>query len=64
LVADSQCPSYKGFYPTLMSLNRQPQHFGLTGYAFYLWGCQQGGPGRQYSSRRFRISMAAGHGPA
>jgi hypothetical protein len=56
----SGCASYKGFYPTLMSLDHQPEHLGMNGYAFYLWGCQQGGPGRLYSSRHFKISTAGG----
>ena len=24
-----------------MSLEHQPEHVSMTGYAFYLWGCQQ-----------------------
>jgi hypothetical protein len=58
----TKCSSYKGYYPTLMSLEHQPEHVGVTGYAFYLWGCQQGGPGRMYSSRKFKISITAGPG--
>lgn len=49
------CPNYKGWYPTFMSLSTEPGHLSTSGYVFYLWGCQQGGPGRQFSSRRFTI---------
>lgn len=57
------CPDYKGFYPTFMSLSKNVGHLSLTGYVFYLWGCQGGGtpgPGRQFSARAFTITT----GPA
>ncbi|MGD0947978.1 MAG: DUF4185 domain-containing protein [Candidatus Binatia bacterium] len=53
------CSSYKGFYPTLMSLGAKTGHLSTTGYVFYLYGCQTDNtppPGRQYSSRAFTIS--------
>jgi hypothetical protein len=55
------CSSYKGFYPTLMSLDKKPGHLGTSGYVFYLWGCQTAStppPGRQYSSRAFTITIS------
>ena len=56
------CPSYKGWYPTWMSLGREPGHLSTSGYVFYIWGCLGGStaspPERQYSSRRFTISVA------
>lgn len=56
------CGSYKGWYPTLMSLNRKPGHLSTTNaYAFYLWGCQTGDtppPGRQYSSRVLTMTLS------
>jgi uncharacterized protein (TIGR03437 family) len=57
------CSSYKGFYPTMMSLGAKSGHISTTGYVFYLWGCQTDQtppPGRQYSSRAFKITT----GPA
>ena len=53
------CPYYKGFYPSFMSLGKSAGHLSLDGYVFYLWGCQPGGtppPGRQFSSRAFKIT--------
>ena len=54
------CPDYKGYYPTFMSLGKDAGHLSLTGYVFYLWGCQGGGTpgGRQFSSRSFAITTA------
>jgi uncharacterized protein (TIGR03437 family) len=55
------CADYKGFYPTFMSLGKSAGHLSLTGFVFYLWGCQQAGtppPGRQFSSRAFTITTA------
>ena len=57
------CPDYNGWYPTLMSPDKNPGHLSMNGYVFYLWGCQGGGtpgetPGRQFSSRAFRITRA------
>ena len=58
------CPSYKGYYPTLVSPGKSAGHLSLTGYVFYLWGCQGGGPtgssppGRKFSSRAFTITAA------
>lgn len=57
------CPDYKGYYPTFMSLGKSAGHLSLNGYVFYLWGCQPAGtppPGRQFSSRAFTITTAAG----
>jgi len=57
------CPDYKGYYPTFMSLGKSVGHLSLSGYVFYLWGCQGGGapaPGRQFSARAFNITT----GPA
>ena len=53
------CPDYKGYYPSFMSLGKSAGHLSLTGYAFYLWGCQGGGTpgGRQFSSRAFTITQ-------
>jgi len=56
------CPDYKGYYPTFMSLAKNPGHLSLTGYVFYLWGCQGVGtpsPGRQFSARAFTITTGA-----
>ena len=53
------CPDYKGFYPTFMSLGKNAGRLSLTGYVFYLWGCQGGGgapPPRQFSVRAFTIT--------
>ena len=54
------CPDYKGWYPTFMSLGKDVGHLSLTGYVFYLWGCQGAGTpgGRQFSSRIFTITTA------
>src|SRR5260370_231051 len=56
------CPDYMGYYPTFMSLAKGAGHVSLTGYVFYLWGCQGGSTpnGRQFSSRAFMITT----GPA
>jgi hypothetical protein len=58
------CPDFKGWYPTLMSLDTDPGHLSNSGYVFYLYGCQGGGsgqaPARQFSSRAFKITTAAG----
>jgi uncharacterized protein (TIGR03437 family) len=57
------CPDYKGYYPTFMSLGKTAGHLSLTGYVFYLWGCQGAGapaPGRQFSARAFVMTT----GPA
>jgi uncharacterized protein (TIGR03437 family) len=59
------CVSYKGWYPTLMSLGSKPGHLSTTGYVFYLWGCEGGSgdanaPKRQFSSRALTITT----GPA
>jgi len=56
------CADFKGFYPSLMSLGKRTGHLSLTGYIFYLWGCQTGGtppPGRQFSVRTFTITTAS-----
>jgi hypothetical protein len=57
------CQSYKGWYPTLMSLDHAPGHLTTRGYVFYMWGCLGGStaspPQRQYSSRRFTIHIAS-----
>jgi len=54
------CPDYKGYYPTFMSLGKSAGHLSLDGHVFYLWGCQGGGTpgGRQFSSRAFKITTA------
>jgi hypothetical protein len=54
------CPSWKGYYPTLMSLGKKPGHISTSGYVFYLWGCQGAGtppPGRQFSNRAFTMTI-------
>ncbi len=58
------CPSYKGWYPTAMSLAAKPGHLSTSGYVFYLWGCEGGSgdanaPKRQFSSRAFTIATTA-----
>lgn len=52
----STCEDYKGFYPSFMSLNQSAGHLSIDGYVFYLWGCQQAGSKRQFSSRAFKIT--------
>jgi len=59
------CVSFKGWYPTLMSLGAKPGHLSTSGYGFYLWGCEGGSgdanaPKRQFSSRAFTITTAPG----
>ncbi len=59
------CASYKGWYPTLMSMGAKPGHISTTGHVFYLWGCETGSPtgdapDRQFSSRMFTISTTPG----
>ncbi|MBS1858978.1 MAG: hypothetical protein JST11_26635 [Acidobacteria bacterium] len=57
------CSDYKGWYPTFMSLGKTAGRLSLTGYVFYLWGCQGGGtppPGRQLSARAFTITLQSG----
>ncbi|HKE28391.1 MAG TPA: hypothetical protein VKB88_38845 [Bryobacteraceae bacterium] len=57
------CADYKGFYPSFMSLGKSAGHLSLTGYVFYLWGCQTAGtpaPGRQFSYRAFTITTSPG----
>jgi len=56
--ANSGCTLYNGWYPTFMSMAAQPAHLSLTGYAFYLSGCQTGGSTRVYSSRAFTITTS------
>lgn len=60
------CSDYKGYYPTFVSPGRNVSHLALTGYVFYLWGCQGGGGpeggtpgGRRFSSRAFTITTAS-----
>jgi hypothetical protein len=53
------CNSYKGWYPSPMSLGSEPGHLSTSGYVFYLWGCATGDPNappRQFSSRAFKIT--------
>jgi len=59
--ASGGCPDYKGFYPTFMSLGKSAGHLSLTGYVFYLWGCQGGTTpgGRAFSSRAFTITTGS-----
>ncbi len=56
------CPSYKGWYPTWMSLEQEPGHLSTSGYVFYMWGCLGGSmaspPPRQFASRRFTITLS------
>jgi hypothetical protein len=58
------CADFKGWYPTFMSLDTNPGHLSNSGHVFYLYGCQGGGDGqappRQFSSRAFKITTAAG----
>jgi hypothetical protein len=55
------CNSYKGYYPSWMSLGSKPGHLSASGYVFYLWGCEasNAGPARKYSSRAFTILTTA-----
>lgn len=57
-------PYYNGWYPTFMSLGKKPGHLSMTGYVFYLVGCQGGGTpgGRIFSSRAFTITKAVSPG--
>jgi hypothetical protein len=48
--------SFKGWYPTFMSLANNPGHLSTSGYVFYLYGCQTGDANRTYSSRAFTIT--------
>ena len=51
---------YNGYYPSFMSLNKSPGHLSLTGYVFYLTGCQGGTPGgRTFTTRAFTITQAS-----
>ncbi len=56
------CPSYEGWYPTFMSLGRDPGRLSTSGYVFFMWGCLGGStaspPQRQFSSRRFTITLS------
>ena len=57
------CPSYKGWYPSFMSLGSKVGDLSTSGYVFYLWGCLGGSPTgeapqRQFSSRAFTITMS------
>jgi hypothetical protein len=59
------CASYKGWYPTWMSLAAKPGHISTSGHVFYLWGCETGAadgtaPNRQFSSRAFTITVNQG----
>jgi hypothetical protein len=58
------CPAFKGWYPSFMSLDADPGHLSNSGHVFYLNGCQGGGsgqaPARQFASRAFKITTAAG----
>jgi len=57
----SGCSAYEGYYPTFMSAGKGTGHLSLTGYVFYLSGCQSGnGPPRQLSSRAFTITVQPG----
>lgn len=57
------CEDFNGWYPTLMSPGHPAGHLSTTGgTVFYLWGCQSAGtpgPGRQFSSRTFTITLAS-----
>jgi len=57
-------PYYNGWYPTFVSLGKKPGHLSMTGYVFYLVGCQGGGTpgGRIFSSRAFTITKAVSPG--
>jgi hypothetical protein len=58
----NSCKNYNGWYPTFMSVGKDVSHLSLTGYVFYLWGCQGAGspsPPRYYSSRAFTITIAS-----
>jgi hypothetical protein len=52
------CADYNGWYPSFMSLDKSPGHLSMTGYVFYLSGCQGGGTpgGRRFSSRAFHLT--------
>lgn len=58
--SSTTCPDFKGWYPSFMSLKTNPGHLSMSGYVFYLYGCQGGGngqaPQRQMSSRAFKIT--------
>jgi hypothetical protein len=55
------CAAYKGWHPSLMSLDHRQGRLALDGFAFYLSGCSAPGSGysppREFSSRRFTISL-------
>ena len=59
-ISSTTCPDFKGWYPSFMSLKTNPGHLSMSGYVFYLYGCQGGGngqaPQRQMSSRAFKIT--------
>jgi len=58
------CPSYMGWYPTFMSLGRNPGRLGLHGYVFSMYGCLTAGdnpPRRQYVSHEFAITTGPVH---
>jgi len=65
----NDCPTFNGWYPNLMSLNKAPGHLSTHGYVFYLIGSlgacsdddndQDGGLApRTYASRQFTIVTA------
>lgn len=56
------CNSYPGFYPAAMTPGLKSGHLGISGYVFYLAGCQTDNtppPGRRYSSRAFTITLSS-----
>ncbi len=48
--------AFKGWYPSLMSLDRKPGHLSTTGYVFFLDGCLSSVPDRKFSTRAFTIT--------
>ena len=47
---------FPGWYPSFMSLSLKPGQLSTSGYVFFLNGCDAGGSGRQYASRRFSVT--------
>jgi hypothetical protein len=58
----ASCDSYKGWYPSLMSLNMPGGELGLDDYAFFLNGCRGDptiGSGREFESAYLTIDTSA-----
>jgi hypothetical protein len=55
------CPSFAGWYPSLMSMDQPAGDLSSTGYIFYLNGCSGGEVSgtRAFSSRQFDIQLSS-----